>query len=150
MTQTTESIAIGCDHGGFEMKQAIVAELTSMGYQVKDFGTNSADAVDYPDYAYPAAQAVAAGEFRFGILICGSGQGVNMTANKVHGIRAALCRTLWDAEMARKHNDANILCLGGRVTDIADAKKMAISFLTTPFEGGRHKVRVEKIEKGCR
>ncbi len=150
MTQQTLSIAIGCDHGGFEMKQALVAELTSMGYQVRDFGTHSADPVDYPDFAYPVAQVVAAEEFNFGILICGSGQGVAMTANKVPGIRAALCRNTWDADMARKHNDANILCMGGRVTSIAEGKMIARDFLSAGFEGGRHTARVEKMNKGCR
>ncbi|TAH33096.1 MAG: ribose 5-phosphate isomerase B [Alphaproteobacteria bacterium] len=144
-----KSIAIGSDHAGFDMKEALKAELTGLGYHVEDFGTNSIDSVDYPDFATPVAKAVNAGQFKTGLLICGSGQGMAITANKLPHVRAALCRNTWDADMARKHNDANILCLGGRVTGVEEAKLIMRDFLNTEFEGGRHASRVNKMAIGC-
>lgn len=137
------NIAIGGDHAGFEYKEMLKSVLTS--YTVKDFGTFSLDSVDYPDFAHPVALAVESGAYDFGILICGSGNGVAITANKHQGIRAALC---WDTELgslARKHNNANILCLPARFISEETAKRITAAFLTTEFEGGRHENRVNKI-----
>jgi ribose 5-phosphate isomerase B len=141
-------IAIGGDHAGFEYKKEIISELTKKGCEIKDFGPFSNDSVDYPDFAHPVAESVEKKEFDFGILICGSGNGVAMTANKHKGIRAALC---WGAELAklsRQHNNANILCLPSRFISIEEAKLSAEAFIATPFEGGRHNNRVDKI-KNC-
>lgn len=139
-------IAIGGDHAGFQYKKEIISLLEAQGYQVKDFGAYSEDSVDYPDFAHPLAEAVAAEEFPLGILICGSGNGVAITANKHIGVRAALC---WDEEvvtLARQHNNANILCLPARFISLVDAKKFVELFLTTKFEEGRHQRRVDKID----
>src|SRR5690606_27573774 len=138
-------IAIGCDHAGFEYKEIEKQMLADMGWQVRDKGTYSQDSTDYPDFAHSVANMVAGGEAACGILICGSGNGVCMTANKHAGIRAALC---WDEELAslaRQHNNANVICLPSRFVSIDDAKKMVEVFIATPFEGGRHERRVEKI-----
>jgi ribose 5-phosphate isomerase B len=129
-------IAIGADHAGFEYKQAL-AEA--------DFGTYSADSVDYPDFAHPVASAVESGEFDFGILVCGSANGVAITANKHQGIRAAICWNTELAELARKHNDANIVCIPARFISLEDAKSIVTAFLNTGFEGGRHANRVNKM-----
>ena len=138
-------IAIGADHGGYELKQQIAEFLITRDHQVQDFGTHSLKSVDYPDFAALVARAVAAGEFERGIVICGTGIGVSMTANKVHGIRAALCTDCYMARMAREHNDAQILCLGGRVLGIGSALDVVQVFLDTEFLGGRHARRVDKI-----
>lgn len=138
-------IATSSDHGGFKLKEIIKKHLTDKGIDVKDFGTFSEDSVDYPDYAHPVANAVENKEVDYGIIMCGSGNGINMAANKHKGIRAALC---WDAEiakLARQHNDANILTLPGRFIEEEEAKKAVDVFLETAFEGGRHQKRVEKI-----
>ncbi len=138
-------LAIGSDHAGFELKESILAFLQENGFEVKNFGTYTADSVDYPDFVHPIACAVEASEFDFGIVICGSGQGVCMTANKYLGVRAAL---VWNNEIAsltRQHNDANVICLPARFISDADAKEMVLTFLSTNFEGGRHLRRVEKI-----
>lgn len=138
-------IAIGGDHAGFEYKEAIKTELTNAGHEVRDFGPFSADSVDYPDFAHPLALAVEQGEQEFGILICGSGNGVAITANKHQGIRAALC---WNTELgvlARQHNNANVLCLPARFISMELAQDIVAQFLQTPFEGGRHVNRVNKI-----
>ncbi|MAT55610.1 MAG: ribose 5-phosphate isomerase B [Saprospirales bacterium] len=140
-------IAIGCDHAGYEYKTSIVRMLKQKGYEVADFGTNSPDSVDYPDFAHPVAQAVESGKATLGILICGSGNGVCMTANKHKGIRAALCWKVELAALARQHNNANIICLPARFVSLRLARKMVETFLETPFEGGRHERRVGKI--GC-
>ena len=140
-------IAIGCDHAGYEYKTSIVRMLKQKGYEVADFGTNSPDSVDYPDFAHPVAQAVESGKATHGILICGSGNGVCMTANKHKGIRAALCWKVELAALARQHNNANIICLPARFVSLRLARKMVETFLETPFEGGRHERRVGKI--GC-
>ncbi|MEO1053888.1 MAG: ribose 5-phosphate isomerase B [Bacteroidota bacterium] len=141
----SKNIAIGGDHAGFEYKAQIISALEEEGHQVKDFGTYSIESTDYPDYAHPLAEAVEKGEFNQGILICGSGNGVAMTANKHQGIRAALC---WEDELAalaRQHNNANVICIPARFVSIALAKQMTKTFLSTDFEGGRHERRVGKI-----
>jgi ribose 5-phosphate isomerase B len=136
-------IAIGADHAGFEYKEVLKAHLTAC--EIKDFGTYSGDSVDYPDFAHPVAAAVENGTFDFGILVCGSGNGVAITANKHQHIRAALCWENELAALARKHNNANILCIPARFISTYLAKEMADTFLTTAFEGGRHENRVDKI-----
>ena len=138
-------IAIGGDHAGFEYKEAIKKMLTAAGWMVNDKGTYNLDSVDYPDFAHPVALMVEEGEATAGILICGSGNGVAMTANKHHGIRAALCWTDELASLARQHNNANILCIPARFVSLDLAEKMVTTFLETLFEGGRHERRVEKI-----
>ena len=131
-------IAIGADHAGFSLKEKLKEYLLEKGHEVKDFGPNSEQSVDYPDYAHPVATAVEKKEFDFGLLMCGSGNGINMTANKHAGIRSALCWNSEIAKLARLHNDANILTLPARFIEDAEAKKCVDVFLSTPFEGGRH------------
>ncbi len=138
-------IAIGSDHGGFELKNHIIKYLKEQGTELFDFGTYSEDSCDYPDIAEKVAKAVANGEYEKGILICGTGIGISIAANKVDGIRAALCGDVYSAKMTRKHNDANILCLGGRVTGRELAFMICDTFLSEEFEGGRHQNRIEKI-----
>ena len=140
-------IAVACDHGAFDLKNKVVAALTAKGHEVKDFGTYSKDSCDYPDFAGPAAKAVASGEFDKGIVLCTTGIGVSITANKVKGIRCALCADSLSAEMTRRHNDANILAMGERVLGPGLALKIVDTFLNTPFEGGRHARRVDLISK---
>ncbi len=145
-------IAIGSDHGGFELKGHIIAHLKEQGIEVKDFGTYTEDSVDYPDCAKPVCEAVLSGEYERGILICGTGIGISMAANKFHGIRAALCTNVFSAKMAKEHNNANIICLGGRVTGIGLADMIVDTFLEARFQGGRHQSRIDKIhdiEKDC-
>lgn len=138
-------IAIGADHAGFEYKSMIVDLLKNKGYDVKDFGTNSTASVDYPDFAHPVAKAVADNEAGCGILVCGSGNGVAIAANKHKGIRAAVCWENEIAALARQHNDANIICIPARFVALHVAEEMVNLFLKTSFEGGRHERRVEKI-----
>ncbi len=138
-------IAIGCDHGGFELKNHIVKYLTAKGYDVKDYGVFCEDSVDYPDCAEPVCNAVTSGEAEKGILICGTGIGISIAANKHKGIRAALCSDVYSAEMSRRHNNANILCMGGRVLGRELAFMITDTWLKTEFEGGRHERRIEKI-----
>lgn len=138
-------IAIGCDHAGYTLKEQIRTYLTASGYEVKDFGTYSADSVDYPDFAHQVASAVEQGEFPKGILICGSGNGINMAANKHQGIRSALCWKPEIATLARQHNDANIVALPARFISEEEGKAIVDQFLNTAFEGGRHQNRVNKI-----
>ena len=138
-------IAIGSDHAGYEYKEDIISYLEGKGIQVKDFGTHSPDSVDYPDYAHPVSNAVEKGEVAFGILVCGSGNGVAITANKHQGIRAAICWGEELARLARGHNNANVLCVPSRFVDTAVAQQMVETFMATPFEGGRHANRVNKI-----
>jgi len=138
-------ISIGGDHAGFEYKSAIIKALQEDGYEVKDFGPFSNASVDYPDFAHPVADAVATKASDFGILICGSGNGVAMVANKHQDIRAALCWNKEIAGLSRKHNNANILCLPARFIALSLAKECVQCFLNTPFEGGRHEQRVGKI-----
>jgi ribose 5-phosphate isomerase B len=137
-------IAIGADHAGFEYKELLKAFLAD-SYEVKDFGTHSLNSVDYPDFAHPVASAVESEEFTFGILVCGSANGVAITANKHQHIRAAICWLDELASLARQHNNANILCVPARFVSEDLARQMATTFLTTEFEGGRHGNRVDKI-----
>jgi ribose 5-phosphate isomerase B len=142
---TMKKIAIGGDHAGYDYKEKLVKALTEAGYEVKDFGPDSNASVDYPDYVHPLSTDIEAGKFDLGIVICGSGNGVAITANKHQGIRAALC---WDEDLAalsRQHNNANILAIPARFVTYELAEKMADIFLTTDFEGGRHQNRVDKI-----
>ena len=140
-------IALGSDHGGFELKKAICRHLEERGLAYKDFGTYTNESCDYPDYGKAVAKAVAAGEYEKGILICGTGIGISITANKVPGIRAALCGDCFSAEATRLHNDANILALGARVTGEGLALKIVDTFLDTPFSNEeRHLRRIRKIE----
>jgi ribose 5-phosphate isomerase B len=139
-------IAIGCDHAGFSLKEDIKLYLAKEGYDPIDFGTDSPSSCDYPDYAKKVADAVANGSFRFGILICGTGIGMSIVANKTKGIRAALCCSCETAQLARSHNHANILCLGARFLSPEEAKQIVSTFLATPEEEGRHRRRVDKIE----
>jgi len=140
-------IPIASDHGGFEMKQYLIEKLQEAGYEVKDYGTHSTESVDYPDMIHPLASAIEHGEYPMGIILCGSGNGAQMTANHHHHVRAALCWNVELAELARRHNDANILSLPGRFISNELAWEMVQTFLNTPFDGGRHTRRVEKIEQ---
>lgn len=142
---SSKPIAVGADHAGFEYKQAVIDFLQKKGLQVKDFGTNSSASVDYPDFAHPTASGVENGEASFGILICGSANGVAITANKHAGIRAAICWQKDVAELARKHNDANIICIPARFLSLPYTFDLIEVFMTTTFEGGRHQARVNKI-----
>lgn len=138
-------IAIGADHGGFNLKKDIVNLLEELGHEYKDFGTHSADSIDYPDVAIPVAEAVAAGEFDRGILICGTGIGIGIAANKVKGIRAALVHDSFSAKATRQHNDSNIMTMGERVIGPGLALDLVATWLDTDFEGGRHSNRVDKM-----
>ena len=140
-----EKIVIGCDHAAVQMKNNVINHLKSQGYDVIDVGTYSEESCDYPDYAYAAAKKVADGEVAKGILICGTGIGMSIAANKVNGIRCALCDNLFSAEMTRRHNDSNMLSMGARVISNQLALKIVDMFLNTPFEGGRHQRRVDKV-----
>lgn len=142
-----ETILIGSDHAGFAMKEILKTHLLDLGYEVKDYGTNSETSVDYPDFAHPLAKAINEGEAEMGILVCGSGQGVCMTANKYLNVRAALAWTAEIAGLAREHNDANILCIPGRFISPEIAQNCVETFLHTEFAGGRHQQRVEKMRK---
>lgn len=139
-------IAIGSDHAGYEYKEFLKGKLEKMGHVTVDFGTNAPDSVDYPDFAHPVAQCVSSDKkVKFGVLICGSANGVSMTANKHQDIRAAICWTSEIAELARTHNNANVICIPARFVTKRMAGNMLKKFLTTKFEGGRHKRRVGKI-----
>lgn len=138
-------IAVGSDHGGVELKEEIKKFLNDEGFEFKDFGTNSTGSCDYPDYALPVAEAVAAKEYDLGILICGTGIGIGIAANKVPGIRAALCSDTFSAHATREHNNANILTLGQRVVGPGLAIDIVKTFLNTEFEGERHQKRIDKI-----
>ncbi|MCK7558225.1 ribose 5-phosphate isomerase B [Chitinophaga sedimenti] len=138
-------VAIGSDHAGYEYKEEIISYLEGKGIQIKDFGTNSPDSVDYPDYAHPLSVAVENGEVAFGIPVCGSGNGVAITANKHRGVRAAICWGEELARLARGHNNANVLSVPARFVSTDVAKQMVETFMATPFEGGRHANRVNKI-----
>ena len=140
------TIAMGCDHGGFALKEHLKSYLEEKGYQVEDCGCHSTESVDYPVYGKAAAQAVAEGRCQYGIVICTTGIGISITANKVKGIRCALCADSFSAEMTRRHNDANMLAMGGGLIGNNMADCIVEAFLNTPFEGGRHQRRVDKIE----
>ena len=141
----TEKIGIASDHAGYQMKEFMVGYLDGMGYDVHDFGTFGEESVDYPDFAHPLACAIEKGELPRGIALCGSGNGISMALNKHQGIRAALCWTAEIASLARQHNDANICSLPARFIDNTEAVAIVDNFLKTPFEGGRHQKRVDKI-----
>ncbi|SEM74348.1 ribose 5-phosphate isomerase B [bacterium A37T11] len=142
------SIAIGGDHAGFSYKLQLIDFLEGDGYKIKDFGPHSEASVDYPDFAHPLSSAVESGEYSLGILICGSANGVAITANKHQGIRAAICWLPEIATLARQHNNANVLCLPARFIAIEDARDITQAFLNSTFEGGRHAKRVNKISCG--
>ncbi len=139
-------IAIACDHGGLEIKNAIIEDLKSKGVEYIDLGTNTTDSVDYPIFAKKVCAEITEGRCEKGILCCGTGIGMSIAANKVRGIRAAVLSDEFSAEMTRRHNNSNVLCLGGRVIDSEKAVKLADIFLNTPFEGGRHEKRVAMLE----
>jgi ribose 5-phosphate isomerase B len=138
-------IALGSDHAGFSLKAQLSRVLTDGGHEILDLGTHSAERCDYPPFCAAVGRAVRGGEVDFGVVLGGSGQGEQLAANKVHGVRAALCNDLYTARMARAHNDANVLSMGARVVGLGLAEEILELFLTTPFEGGRHQVRVDQI-----
>jgi len=138
-------LVIASDHAGLSLKLELLKTLAERGVEVTDWGTYNGDSVDYPDFASRVGKAVGKGEFPFGILICGTGIGMSIVANKHRGVRAALCHTEFEARMARMHNDANVLCIGERVTGPGLARELMLAFLDTAFEGGRHNRRVQKI-----
>jgi ribose 5-phosphate isomerase B len=145
------NLALGSDHAGFRYKEELSTYLQSLGHSVRDFGTHSLDSVDYPDFAAAVAHSVASNEAEFGVLVCGSGIGVSITANKVNGVRAANCLTEEMARLARQHNNANVVTVGERLVSLDAAKAIVSAFLETAFEGGRHAGRVQKIHDltGC-
>lgn len=147
MKDTSKQLAMASDHGGFAMKEFIKVKLLELGFNVKDYGTFSEDSVDYPDMIHPLAKAINDGEIEKAIIMCGSGNGAQMVANKYPNVRAGLCWTDEQAKLTRMHNDANIMSLPGRFVEFEDAWEMSLTFLRTKFEGGRHLVRVEKINK---
>lgn len=140
-------IALGCDHGGLDIKNAIIKMLESKGIEYRDLGTYTPDSVDYPVYAKAVCRAITSGGCELGILCCGTGIGMSIAANKVKGIRASVLSDEFSAEMTRRHNNANVLCLGGRVINEEKAVRLAEIFLTTPYEGGRHDKRVAMLEE---
>lgn len=140
-------IAVGCDHGGFELKEKVKAHLEGKGYEVLDLGCHSTESVNYPVYGKAVGKAVASKEADYGIVICGTGIGISIAANKVKGVRAALCMNTTMARLTREHNDANILAFGARMVGDVLALEMVDTFLNTKFEGGRHTARVEMIEE---
>src|SRR6186713_1731415 len=142
---SSKPIAIGCDHAGFDCKEDLISFLEGENMSYKDFGTYTKDSVDYPDFAHPVASAVESGEASFGVLLCGSANGVAITANKHQGIRAAICWGEELARLARSHNNANVLCVPARFVDDNVTKQMVDVFIDTIFEGGRHESRVRKI-----
>jgi len=145
MSEQKQIVAIASDHAGYEMKTALREEISSLGYGVLDLGTDGPDSVDYPDFAHALAEAIIKGLAERGVLVCGSGIGVSITANKHPGIRAALCHNVETARLSRQHNDANVLALGGRIVGIEVARNCLKTFLETEFEGGRHARRVAKM-----
>jgi len=138
-------IALACDHGAYALKETVKAWLLEQGYAVEDFGTHSEESVDYPDFGAAAARAIASGQCERGIALCTSGVGISISANKIRGIRCALCTDILMAELTRKHNDANMLALGAGITGELLSLRIVETFLTTKFEGGRHQRRVDKI-----
>jgi ribose 5-phosphate isomerase B len=147
MGETKKQLAMASDHGGFAMKEFIKGKLIEKGYDVKDFGTFSEESVDYPDMIHPLAKVINDGDMEIAIIMCGSGNGAQMVANKYPNVRAGLCWTVEQAKLTRMHNNANIMSLPGRFVDFDDAWEMSKTFLSTKFEGGRHLERVEKINK---
>jgi ribose 5-phosphate isomerase B len=147
MIDSSIVLALASDHGGFEMKEFLKTKLEAAGYKFKDFGTFSDDSVDYPDFIHPLAKSIDDGIYKIGIIVCGSGNGAQMTANKYFNVRAGLCWNEEQARLTRLHNNANILALPGRFVPFDQSWRIARTFLTTDFEGGRHIKRVEKISK---
>lgn len=145
----SKPVAIGSDHAGYDLKEELISFLEAKDLAYHDYGTHSKDSVDYPDFAHPVSNAVEKGEAAFGILLCGSANGVAITANKHKGIRAAICWGEEIVKLAREHNNANVICIPARFVREGDAEKMLQLFIHTPFEGGRHQHRVQKIAEGC-
>jgi ribose 5-phosphate isomerase B len=139
-------VAVGCDHAGFMLKKDVLEVLNELGHEIVDCGTWSDKSVDYPDYGQAVAEQVVKGQVEFGIILCGTGIGISIAANKVPGIRAALCHDTFSARMSRAHNDANVLAMGSRVIGSGLAREIIHAFLATKFEGGRHALRVAKLE----
>ena len=142
---TRMTVAIGSDHAGFDLKQVLAAYLAELGYDVLDLGTDGPESVDYPDFGLAVAKAVAEEKASFGVVVCGTGIGISIAANRVPQVRAALCHDHTTAELSRRHNDANILALGSRIIGVEVAKDCLRTFLATPFDGGRHVGRVAKL-----
>ncbi len=140
-------IAIGSDHAGFLAKMQVIPYLKELGYEVVDFGTDSTESCDYPDFGFKVAKAVQSGECEKGIVICSTGIGISISANKVKGIRCSLCTNEFTAEMTRRHNDSNVLAMGAKVVSVDEMKKIIKIYFSTPFDGGRHSARVDKIAK---
>jgi ribose 5-phosphate isomerase B len=140
-------IALGTDHAGYKLKEVIKAHLGTRGFEIIDFGTDSEQVVDYPDFCRPAAESVAKGDCRFGLVFGGSGNGESMVANKVAGIRCGLCWNVESARLTKEHNDANMIAVGGRMVSAAEGIKIVDAWLNAEFQGGRHQVRIDKIEK---
>lgn len=140
-------VAIASDHAGYEYKEEIKKLLNEIGFESRDYGTNSSESVDYPDYAVEVAKEISSKDYKFGILICGTGIGMSITANKFIGVRAAVCESEESAKYSRLHNDANILCLGARIISLEKARELVKIFLNTEFEGGRHSKRIQKIHQ---
>jgi ribose 5-phosphate isomerase B len=140
-------IAVGSDHRGYPLKSRITTQLRAEGHEILDLGCHGSDTADYPDFAFPVAEKVAGGEVERGILICGSGIGMSIAANKVKDVRAALCRTIDDARATREHNDSNVLCLSERIMEDPALDELIRVWLETPFEGGRHQRRIDKISE---
>lgn len=140
-------IAIGSDHAGYLAKMQVIPYLQELGHEVVDFGTYSTESCDYPEFGYKVAKAVQSGECEKGVVICSTGIGISISANKVKGIRCSLCTNEFTAEMTRRHNDSNVLAMGAKVVSIEEMKKIIKIYFSTPFDGGRHSTRVEKITK---
>lgn len=140
-------VAVGCDHGGFVLKDAVVATLNELGAEVVDFGCFGTESVDYPEYGYKVAKAVADKSCDLGVVMCGTGIGISISANKVKGVRCGLCTNAFMAEMTRRHNNANVIALGGRVVNPSQASEIVKAWYTAEFEGGRHQRRIDMIEK---
>ena len=138
-------VAMACDHGGIDLKNVLKSELETMGHEVVDYGTYTKDAVDYPDYGYKAAKAVASGECEKGVVVCGTGIGISISCNKVNGIRCALCHDVFSAKATRAHNDANMLAMGQRVIGLGLALEILHAFFEEEYEGGRHDTRIAKL-----
>ena len=147
MFNKSTTLPIACDHGAFEMKEYLIKKLKENGYIIKDMGAYNTDSVDYPDFIHPLAKAVNDGEYELGLIMCGSGNGAQITANKYHKVRAGLCWTVEQAELTRMHNNANIISIPGRFVEFPLAWKILQAFLNTDFEGGRHEARVKKISE---
>lgn len=142
---SNKTIAIACDHGGFDLKEALKNTITDMGFEVLDLGTNSTESVDYPEFGYAMAKAIKDGQAERGVLVCGSGIGISIAANRYPEVRAALIHDVTGARLCREHNNANVICFGGRMTGIDLATDCLSTFLGTDFEGGRHQRRVDKL-----